>query len=98
MIDRNVILAHFWANSNHLVTAQGIEIDLHGDDNLVILSTLLRNVDDYPYTVQLFAEFSLDDFITEMEVQLVNDILEIDLNLLFVLLVCRKAGYHIMKA
>ncbi|MNL17568.1 hypothetical protein D3C87_1386680 [compost metagenome] len=97
MIDKNVLLAQFWANANQLVTADGLEIDLH-DDDLVVVSTTLKNTSGDPLEIQIMAQFSLDDFITEMEVQLVKDVLEIDLNLLFVLLVCRKAGYHIMKA
>lgn len=96
MLDKNIILAQFWANANHLVTPDGIEIDLHNDD-LVMLSTLLRNVEDYPYTLQLKAEFSLDDLITEMETQLLDDVMEINLDLLMVLLMGGKASYHMFK-
>lgn len=96
MIDKNMILAHFWANANHLVTADGIEIDLHNDE-LVVLSALFRNVGDYPYTLQLKAEFSLDAFIAEMEIQLLEDLLEIELDMLMSLLMSGKASYNLFK-
>ena len=96
MIDKNIVLAQFWANANKLVTAQGIEIDLH-DDELVILSTLLRNVEDCPYQVQIRAEFNLDAFLVEMETQLVDDLSEINLDMLMVLLVGGKATYQILE-
>ncbi|MDR6782670.1 hypothetical protein ABIE26_000842 [Pedobacter africanus] len=35
MMDKNILLAHFWVNSNHLVTTDGIELDL--------MLTLLRS-------------------------------------------------------
>ncbi|SMC43916.1 hypothetical protein [Pedobacter africanus] len=96
MIDKNIILAHFWANANKLVMPDGVEIDLHNDD-LVVLSTLLRNVGHYPYTLQFKAEFSLDDFITEMETQLLEDVTEINLDLLLVLFAAGKASYNLFK-
>ena len=96
MIDKNIILAHFWANANKLVTANGVEIDLHNDD-LVVLSVLLRNVEDTPYRVQIYAEFSLDAFIAEMEIQLVEDLLEIELDMMMVLLMGGKASYNVFK-
>ncbi|SMC54195.1 hypothetical protein [Pedobacter africanus] len=96
MMDKNVLLAQFWANANQLVTPDGLEIDLHNDD-LVVLSITLRNVEDYPYTLQLKAEFGLDAFAKEMETQLVDDLTEINLDLLFALLIAGKAAYSIFK-
>lgn len=43
------------------------------------------------------AQFELDNFVKEMEVQLLDDLSEISLDLLFALLIGGKAGYHVMK-
>lgn len=40
MIDRNILLAHFWTNANQLTVTDGVEIDLHEDDLVVISATL----------------------------------------------------------
>lgn len=96
MIDKTVLLAHFWANANKLVSLDGVEIDLHGDD-IVVVSATLKNTAGQPCQVQLTAQFTLDAFIEEMETQAVEEVTEINLDLLFVLLLCRKAGYHVMK-
>lgn len=97
MMDKNILLAHFWANSNHLVMADGIELDLYNDD-LVVLSVLLRNVEDYPYTLQLRAEFSLDAFVKETDTQLVDDLMEINLDLMLTLLRSGQAIYKIFDS
>jgi hypothetical protein len=96
MNTKNDLLALFWANANQLVTKDGVEIDLHNDE-LVVLSLTLKNVEDYPYTVQLCAEFSLGEFLAEMKVQLLDSILEIDINMLFALLLGGKAKYQVFK-
>jgi hypothetical protein len=96
MITKNDLLALFWANANQLVTRDGIEIDLH-NDSLVILSLTLKNVEDYPYTVQLLAEFELGEFMAEMKVQLLDSILEINIDMLFALLMGGKAKYNLFN-
>ncbi|MDR6786460.1 hypothetical protein ABIE26_005353 [Pedobacter africanus] len=96
MIDKNLLLAQFWANANQFTTADGIEIDLHNDD-IVVVSTTLKNIVGDSLEVQMMAKFSLEAFIAEMETQLLDDVMEINLDLMFVLLVGGKAGYHIMK-
>ncbi|MDR6785713.1 hypothetical protein ABIE26_004818 [Pedobacter africanus] len=96
MIDKNLLLAQFWANANQFTTADGIEIDLHNDD-IVVVSATLKNTTGDPLEIQMLAKFSLDDFIAEMETQLLEDVMEINLDLMFALLVGGKAGYHIMK-
>jgi hypothetical protein len=96
MNTKNDLLALFWANANQLVTRDGIEIDLH-NDSLVVLSLSLQNVEDYPYTVQLLAEFTLGEFIAEMKVQLLDSILEINIDMLFALLLGGKARYQVFK-
>ena len=96
MIDKNILLAYFWANANQIVTADGVEIDLH-NDNQVMLSTLLRNADKPQYTIQICAEFSLDAFVAEMKLQLVDDLTEINLDMLMALLMGGKASYQILE-
>ncbi|ACU03137.1 hypothetical protein [Pedobacter heparinus] len=96
MIDKNILLARFWANANQFTTADGIEIDLHGDD-IVVVSTTLKNTAGALREIQMMAEFALDAFLAEMEVQLLDDVMEIDLNMLFAWLIGGTAGYHIMK-
>ena len=96
MMNKHVLLAQFWANSNQFTTADGIEIDLHNDD-IVVVSTTLKNMVGDAREIQMMAEFSLDAFVTEMETQLLEDVLEINLDLMFALLLGGKAGYHIMK-
>lgn len=59
MIDKNVILAHFWANKNELVTADGVAIDLHYDKTVVV-STTLKNTTGFAREIQMMAEFELD--------------------------------------
>ncbi|WP_084240117.1 hypothetical protein [Pedobacter africanus] len=51
-----------------------------------------ENVGDYPYTVQLCAGFNLYTFVAEMETQLVEDLAEINLDLMFALLLGGKAN------
>ena len=97
MIDKHVLLARFWANANRFITTDGVAIDLH-DDDIVVVSTTLKNTTGGAREIQMIAEFSLDVFIREMEVQLLEDVMEITLDTLFALLVGGKAGYHIMKA
>jgi hypothetical protein len=94
MNTKNDLLALFWANANQMVTKDGVEIDLHNDE-LIVLSLTLKNVEEYPYTVQLRAEFTLGEFIAEMKVQLLDSILEINIDMLFALLMGGKAKYNL---
>ena len=96
MITKNDLRAQFWANANQLVTKDGVELDLHNDE-LVILSITLQNVEEYPYTVQLYAEFGLGEFIAEMKVRRLDSMLEIDAHMLFSLLVGGKARYQVFE-
>ena len=96
MMDKNVLLARFWANANQFTTADGVEIDLHNDE-IVVVSTTLKNTVGDAREIQMMAEFSLDAFIQEMETQLLEDVMEITLDTLFALLVGGKAGYHVME-
>lgn len=96
MINKHVLLARFWANANQFTTADGVEIDLHNDD-IVVVSTTLKNTTGDPREIQMMAEFSLDAFIKEMETQLLDDVMEINLDLMFALLIGGKAGFHVMK-
>ncbi|MDR6784584.1 hypothetical protein ABIE26_003230 [Pedobacter africanus] len=96
MMNKHVLLAQFWANSNQFTTADGIEIDLHNDE-IVVVSTTLKNTVGDAREIQIMAEFSLDTFIKEMEVQLLDDVMEINLDLMFALLVGGKAVFHVMK-
>jgi len=96
MMDKNVLLAQFWANANQFTTADGVEIDLHNDE-IVVVSTTLKNTVGDAREIQMMAEFSLDAFIQEMETQLLEDVMEITLDTLFALLVGGKAGYHVME-
>jgi hypothetical protein len=96
MIQKNDLLALFWANANQLVTRDGVEVDLHNDE-LVVLSLSLKNVEEYPYTVQLRAEFTLGEFLAEMKVQMLDSMLEINIDMLFALLIGGKARYQVFK-
>ena len=96
MITKNDLLAYFWANANQLVSRHGVEMDLHGED-LVVMSLTLRNVEEYPYTVQLRTEFELDYFVGALELQRLDNILEINIQLLFELLAVGKASYHVFE-
>jgi len=96
MINKHVLLAQFWANANQFTTADGVEIDLHNDE-IVVVSTTLKNTVGDAREIQMMAEFNLDAFIQEMETQLLEDVMEITLDTLFALLVGGKAGYHVME-
>jgi hypothetical protein len=96
MMDKNVLLAQFWANANQFTTVDGVEIDLHNDE-IVVVSTTLKNTVGDAREIQMMAEFNLDAFIQEMETQLLEDVMEITLDTLFALLVGGKAGYHVME-
>lgn len=95
-MDKNVLLAQFWANANQFTTADGVEIDLHNDE-IVVVSTTLKNTVGDAREIQMMAEFNLDAFIQEMETQLLEDVMEITLDTLFALLIGGKAGYHVME-
>ncbi|MNL05764.1 hypothetical protein D3C87_1263760 [compost metagenome] len=97
MIDKNVLLAQFWANNNQLVTEDGIELELN-DDETIVISIVLKNAAGNPYEIQIVVEFDPDAFAAEMELQLMEDLLEFNLDTLFALLMGRKARYRIVKA
>jgi len=91
-MDKNVVLAHFWANKNQLVTADGIRLELEHDKQVFIMTSLKTTTADY-YDIVMSAAFELDDFIAEMEAQLVDDVTEINLDTMFAWLISGKADY-----
>jgi predicted house-cleaning noncanonical NTP pyrophosphatase (MazG superfamily) len=96
MINNHLLLAHFWTNANQLITPTGIEIDLH-NDSLIVLSVTIRNEANYPQRLQLKAEFSLQGFITQLELEQLADIQEISIEVMFTLLAMGKAGYSVFE-
>lgn len=93
MIANSDLLIHFWTNINQLVTPDGVEIDLHNDEE-VVLSVILKNETDYPHRVQLKAAFTLIGFITYLQLENIEQLDEIGIETMLKLLVAGIASYN----
>lgn len=93
MISSSDLLIHFWTNVNQLVTPDGVEIDLHNDDE-VVLSVVLKNETDYPHRVQLKAAFTLIGFVTYLQLDTLEQLDEIGIETMLKLLVEGVANYN----
>ncbi|WP_316813852.1 hypothetical protein [Pedobacter heparinus] len=96
MISTNLLLAHFWANSNKIATPTGVELDLI-DDETISLSVTLRNQEEYPERYQLKARFGLAQFIDTLELEQLEDLDEISIETMFTLMVIGSAGYKLFR-
>jgi hypothetical protein len=68
---------YFWGFNNIIRTIHGVEIGLY-DDEVIIVSVILRNVEDDEGQVQLFGEFGcVADFMEAFHLDSVEEIMVI---------------------
>lgn len=71
------VINEFWEHADKIVTAQGVEIDLH-QDKLVVVSVLLKNHEEYEELIQVKAEFeTVEEFIEVMALNSVDELADI---------------------
>jgi len=72
------ITTEFWNKGNHVVTIQGVELDLH--QTMVEVSVLMRNHEEFDERIQVKAEFdTLEEFIEVMVLSSVDELADISL-------------------